>query len=68
MSNDIPVSTIKEQSLTNTPATGDATLVDDPVALVDSSTSLTGGPNTPIESIQSKATDVKLYTKIPRSS
>lgn len=68
MTNDIPVSTIKEQALTDTPVTGDATLVDDPVALVDDPSALVGGPNTIIESIQAKVTAPKLFTKIPRSS
>lgn len=68
MSTDIPVSTIKSQPLTNTPTTGDATLVDDPVALVDDPTALVGGPNTIVENIKTTVTTAKLFTKIPRSS
>lgn len=65
--NDVPVSTIREQALTDTPTTGDSTLVDDTVVLVDGS-GLVGGPNTIVESINTKVTTSKLYTKIPRSS
>lgn len=38
-----PRGSIKHQSQTDTPVTGDATLVDDPIALVDSTTALVGG-------------------------
>lgn len=38
-----PKGSIKHQSQTDTPITGDATLVDDPVALVDDPTALVGG-------------------------
>lgn len=67
MSNDIPVSTIKEQALTNTPTTGDTTLVDDTVVLVDGA-GLVGGPHTITDNIKSKVTPTKLFTKIPRRS
>lgn len=67
MSNDIPVSTIKEQALTNTPTTGDTTLVDDTVVLVDGA-GLVGGPNTIIDNIKTVVTPNQLFTKIPRSS
>lgn len=53
--NDIPVGFVAKQSQTTTPVNSDATLVDDPVALVDSSTALVGGPVTIVESIQAKA-------------
>lgn len=38
-----PRGSIRHRSQTDTPVTGDATLVDDPVALVDSPTALVGG-------------------------
>lgn len=38
-----PRATVKHQSQVTTPITGDATLVDDPIALVDSPTALVGG-------------------------
>ncbi len=47
--NDISIVEIKHQSQTSTPTTGDNTLVDDTVSLVDDLTALVGGPNTPIE-------------------
>lgn len=43
---DKPRVSIKPQSQTTTPVTGDDTLVDDPVALVDSTTALSGGQAT----------------------
>lgn len=66
--NDKPIAFIKEQALTNTPTTGDATLVDDPVALVDDPTALVGGPNTITENIKTSVKPSQLFTKIPRSS
>lgn len=66
--NDIPVSTIKAQALTNTPTTGDATLFDDPVALFDDPAALFGGPNTVTENIRTTVKPPQLFTKIPRSS
>lgn len=67
MSNDIPVSTIKEQAITDTPTNGDATIMDDTVMTMDGS-GLMGGPVTVIESIQSVTKPDELFTKIPRSS
>jgi hypothetical protein len=43
---DKPSGSIKHQSQTSAPTTGDATLVDDPVALVDDPTALVGGNTT----------------------
>lgn len=54
MSNDSPVSTIREQALTTAPFTPDSTLVDDTVALVDSTTALVGGEVSIIEGLQTK--------------
>jgi hypothetical protein len=67
MTNDVPVSIIKEQALTDTPTTGDSTLVDDTVVLVDG-TALVGGPNTITENIKTSVKPSELFTKIPRSS
>lgn len=61
MSTDIPIVSIKHQAHTTTPVTGDATLVDDPVALVDDPTALVGGPNTSIENLS-----VAIDNKPPR--
>lgn len=55
MTTDKPTAFIKHQSLTVTPITGDATLVDDPVALVDDATALVGGPAAISEGIQANA-------------
>lgn len=52
---DIPNGFIKNQPLTSTPVTGDATLVDDPVALVDDAVALVGGPSTISEGLRAKA-------------
>lgn len=41
-----PRAGLKPQTHTTAPVTGDATLVDDPVALVDDSTALVGGAST----------------------
>lgn len=65
--NDKPIAFIKEQPLTDTPTTGDATLVDDTVVLVDG-TGLVGGPNTITENIRTSVKPTELFTKIPRSS
>lgn len=67
MTNDIPVSTIKAQPLTNTPVNGDATIMDDTVMTMDG-TALMGGPVAISENIKSSITTPKLFTKIPRSS
>lgn len=50
--NDIPVSTIYEQPLTNPPFTPDNTLIDDTVALVDDPGALVGGQTTIIEDMR----------------
>lgn len=68
MSNDIPVSTIKAQPLTNTPVNGDTTLFDDTVALFDDPHALFGGPVVISENIRSSVKVSQLFTKIPRSS
>lgn len=52
---DIPNGFIKNQPLTTMPVTGDATLVDDPVALVDDPVALVGGPSAISEGIKAKA-------------
>lgn len=65
--NDIPVSTIKEQPLTTTPPNGDSTIMDDTVMTMNG-TGLMGGPVTISRGIQSVVKVVKLFTKIPRSS
>jgi hypothetical protein len=65
--NDKPIAFIKEQPLTDTPTTGDATLVDDTVVLVDG-TALVGGPNTITDNIRTSVKPPELFTKIPRSS
>lgn len=67
MSNDIPVSTIKAQPLTNTPVNGDATIMDDTVMTMDGS-ALMGGPVAISENIKASVKVVKLFTKLPRSS
>lgn len=67
MTNDIPVSFIKEQPLTNTPPNGDATIMDDTVMTMEG-TALMGGPVTITKNIQSKVETPKLFTKIPRNS
>lgn len=43
-----PIPAIRWQAHTTTPVTGDATLVDDPVALVDDLTALSGGQTSSI--------------------
>lgn len=68
MSNDIPVSTIKEQPLTTQPFTPDNTLVDDTVRLVDDLVALTGGQTAIVEDLRSKVEDPRVFTKITRGS
>lgn len=58
MSNDMPTSTIKEQSLTDTPTNSDSTIMDDTVVLMDSN-ALMGGPTVNLD---------ELFTYIPRKS
>lgn len=65
--NDIPVSTIKKQSQTNTPVHSDSTIMDDTVMIMDGS-ALMGGPVTITEEVKSKVIVTKLFTKLPRSS
>lgn len=64
MTNDIPNGFIKNQPLITMPVTGDATLVDDPVALVDDPVALVGGPSTISESIQGKVVPTVPLPKI----
>lgn len=58
MTTDIPTSFIKNQSLTQTPTNGDATLVDDTTALVDDPAALSGGPVTIVEGLKVSATQL----------
>lgn len=62
--NDIPVSTIDEQALTNPPFTIDNTLVNDTVALVDDPTALSGGQITISPLLKSSITDTPPRSKI----
>lgn len=50
-----PVGSIKPQTLTSLPITGDNTLVDDPVALVDDPKALVGGQATQIDVLRASA-------------
>lgn len=57
---DSPTATIKRQTQTSTPTVSDGTLVDDTVALVDS-TSLVGG-----QTVINPTMPMKIKTSIPR--
>lgn len=63
MTNDQPNGFIKNQPLTTTPITGDATLVDDPVALVDDPVALVGGLTAISEGIKGNSS---LTVPLPR--
>lgn len=54
MNIDKPRGSIRQQAQTTVPVTGDSTLVDDPVILVDSATALSGGQTTSIPNSQIK--------------
>lgn len=59
-----PSSEIPKQSQTATPVTGDATIMDDTVVLMDGD-ALMGGPNTSVEDIRNKAYIIKAKSSLP---
>lgn len=68
MSNDIPVSTIKEQPLRTQPFTPDGTLVDDTAHLVDDTVALSGAQTVIVEDTRSKVEPDRVFTVISRGS
>lgn len=61
-----PIGIIKKQSLTTPPFISDSTLVDDTVALVDSSTALSGGPTSIYPGIKANTSTQRYFTKVKK--